>query len=166
METERDVDAESWKDYPLYVRRGAIIPTAAPINWVGEKAIDPVIVEIYPDAQPSSFLYYDDDGLTYAYEKGAYYSVPLACRRDGDKVIFTIEKPEGSFAAPHHAWDLRFHMLDQKPGTVTLDGQKVESKIEQATDGSIVRVTVPVGRAARVEIGIETKGEVHERPQQ
>jgi len=154
-EIERNIDAGTWKDFPLYIRRGAIIPTAAPMNWVGEKPIDPVTVEIYPDKQPTSFLYYDDDGLTYAYEKGVYYAVPLACSREGGKIVFTLGAPTGSFAPPHHDWELRFHLLDAQPGAVTLDGHAAQANVEQAADGKVVSVKVPAGRAARVEINAE-----------
>ena len=154
-EIDRDVDAETWKDIPLYVRRGAIIPTAAPMNWVGEKAIDPVKVEIYPDKEPSSFTYYDDDGVTYGYEKGAFYAVSLECKREGGKIVFTLGSPNGSFAPPHHNWELRFHMLETQPGAVMVNGQAAQAKIEQAQDGKVVTVTMPAGNAGRVEIGVE-----------
>ena len=36
---------------PLYVRGGAIIPMGPEMNYVGEKATDPLTFEIYPDAQ-------------------------------------------------------------------------------------------------------------------
>jgi alpha-D-xyloside xylohydrolase len=53
---------------PLFVRAGSILPLGAPIVSARQKqGISTVLV--YPGAD-SSFALYDDDGNTYAYEKG------------------------------------------------------------------------------------------------
>jgi len=56
---------------PLYVRGGAIIPMGPEMNYVGEKATDPLTFEIYPDAQGKAQVsLYEDDGVSPAYRKG------------------------------------------------------------------------------------------------
>jgi len=53
---------------PLFVRAGSILPLGAAIDSTQQKqAISTVLV--YPGAD-SSFVLYDDDGVTYTYEKG------------------------------------------------------------------------------------------------
>jgi alpha-glucosidase len=58
---------------PLYVRGGAIIPMGPEMNYVGEKATDPLTFEIYPDAQGKAQVsLYEDDGVSPAYRNGVY----------------------------------------------------------------------------------------------
>jgi len=58
-------------ELPIFVREGAIIPMMPDMNYVGEKPIDPLIVDVYPEGS-SSFTLYEDDGVTFDYEKGDY----------------------------------------------------------------------------------------------
>jgi len=54
---------------PLFVRAGSIIPLGVPVESTHEvQAI--AKVRVYPGAD-ASFTLFSDDGMTYAYEKGA-----------------------------------------------------------------------------------------------
>jgi alpha-D-xyloside xylohydrolase len=54
---------------PLFVRAGSVIPLGAPVESTHDK--QPIAhVKVYPGAD-GNFDVYTDDGLTYAYEKGA-----------------------------------------------------------------------------------------------
>jgi alpha-D-xyloside xylohydrolase len=54
---------------PLFVRAGSILPLGAPVESTHEKqAIEKI--RVYPGAD-TSFTLFSDDGITYAYEKGA-----------------------------------------------------------------------------------------------
>lgn len=48
---------------PLFVRKGAILPMVSAGSRIPEKAIDPLILEIYP-AGYSHFVFYEDEGET------------------------------------------------------------------------------------------------------
>jgi alpha-D-xyloside xylohydrolase len=56
---------------PIFVRAGAILPMGPVIQHTGEKVAAPLDFHIFP-GKSSSFTLYDDDGETYAYERGAY----------------------------------------------------------------------------------------------
>ncbi len=72
---------------PLFVRAGSIVPLGAPIESTQQKqAIAKVLV--YPGAD-GSFTLFSDDGMTYAYEKGAGAITTLAW--DDAKHQFTHE---------------------------------------------------------------------------
>ena len=118
---------KSWDDMPLYVKRGAIIPTAPPMLYVGQVPIDPLTVEVYPDAIKSSFTYYDDDGQTYDYEKGVYAEIPITCQLTAEKIAFDIGEQKGSYALATKICLLKFHLLDDKRriDSVTVNGQKL-----------------------------------------
>ena len=58
---------------PMFVRAGAIIPTGPSLNYVGEKPVDSITFNIYPDdAGAASTTLYEDDGLTPSYKNGNF----------------------------------------------------------------------------------------------
>jgi alpha-glucosidase len=152
----------------LFVKRGAIIPTAPPMLYVGEVPIDPLTLELYPDAEKTTFTYYDDDGQTYDYEKNVYAEIPMTCQLAGDKMVFELGAKKGSYVPSTKTCVLKFHLLDdkRKPGTVTLNGQPLaqsdsatalDAKGEGWTEssdasGPIILVRMPMADGQRVEV--------------
>ena len=61
---------------PLYVRAGSIIPVGPDMEWSDQKPADDLLLLVYAGAD-ACFTLYEDDGLTYAYEKGAYSTIKL-----------------------------------------------------------------------------------------
>jgi alpha-D-xyloside xylohydrolase len=61
---------------PVYVRAGAIIPFGPELQYTGEKPADPLTLYVYAGAD-GTFTLYEDDGLTYGYEQGAFACIPL-----------------------------------------------------------------------------------------
>lgn len=106
----RTINSETWLDYPLYVKRGAIIPTAAPMNFIGEKPQETLFVELYPDSQSSTFTLYDDDGETYGYEKGEFVKVPINMQRKDKEISVTFERAVGPFPLSYSTYVLRFYL--------------------------------------------------------
>jgi alpha-glucosidase (family GH31 glycosyl hydrolase) len=91
------VDNRGWADIPLFIRAGAIIPSQPAMDYVGEQPVAELTVDVFPAGQATHFDYYDDDGSTYAYEHGAYYSQRLDTVRRGDATEFDIQAPHGSY---------------------------------------------------------------------
>jgi alpha-D-xyloside xylohydrolase len=61
---------------PIFVRAGSILPIGPELQYVAEKPEDPLTLYIYSGAD-ADFTLYRDDGLTFAYEKGASAEIPL-----------------------------------------------------------------------------------------
>ncbi len=55
---------------PVFAKGGSIIPMQTLTQSTSEKPSDTLFVHVYFGSEASSFSYYEDDGLTYAYEKG------------------------------------------------------------------------------------------------
>ena len=68
--------AAPFDSIPLYVRAGAIIPLGPELQYTQEKPADPITLCVYAGAD-DAFTLYEDDGLTYGYEKGAFTRIPL-----------------------------------------------------------------------------------------
>lgn len=61
---------------PVYVKAGSIIPFGPKVQHVTEKPWDELEIRIYPGAD-GSFTLYEDDGITYDYEKGKFSEIPF-----------------------------------------------------------------------------------------
>ena len=68
--------AAPYQDIPLFVKAGSIIPTGPEIQFVDEKPADPIRLFVYAGAD-GEFDLYEDDGVSYDYEKGAFAIIPL-----------------------------------------------------------------------------------------
>ncbi len=79
---------------PLYIRAGSIVPMGPLVQYANEKPDAPIELRIYPGAN-GTFTLYEDDGHTYAYEKGAYDTIPLSW--DQSTQTLTIGQRVGEF---------------------------------------------------------------------
>jgi alpha-D-xyloside xylohydrolase len=79
---------------PLYIRAGSLIPTGPDVQYVGEKPAAPLIVYVYAGAD-GHFNLYEDDGVSYAYEKGGFTQIPLTWH-DATHTL-TLGPRQGSF---------------------------------------------------------------------
>jgi alpha-glucosidase len=91
------VDSETWRDIPLFIRQGAIIPTQPVEDYVGERPIATVRVEVFPDSTRTEFDYYDDDGRTYAYQHGVYFLQRLTVQAARGAIKLTTAAASGSY---------------------------------------------------------------------
>jgi alpha-glucosidase (family GH31 glycosyl hydrolase) len=83
---------------PMFVRGGAMIPVWPSLNYVGEKPIDQVTFNIYPDdAGAASGSLYEDDGLSPAYKTGAFRRTRLTARRGPRGFTVSSDSVEGSY---------------------------------------------------------------------
>ena len=61
---------------PLFVRAGSILPMGPAMEYSSQSAANPIELRVYPGAD-ADFALYEDDGLTYDYENGAYSTIPI-----------------------------------------------------------------------------------------
>ena len=86
--------AAAYDSMPVHVRAGAIVPTGPDLQYTDEKPVDPLTIWVYAGAD-GNFTLYEDDGLTYGYEKGQFTRIPLHWN-DATRTL-TIGKREGAF---------------------------------------------------------------------
>lgn len=81
------LNSESWTDIPMFIKEGAIIPTQDVQDYVGQETVDHVTVDIFPSGRETSFRYYDDDGETYDYEDGVYFTQEISAQGTGNTEV-------------------------------------------------------------------------------
>jgi alpha-D-xyloside xylohydrolase len=124
---------------PLYARAGAILPFGPEIQYTTEKKSDPITLIVYQGAD-GEFTLYEDDGLTYNYEKGLFARIPLRWN-DASKTL-TIGKRQGAFPEMltertfqvvfvSKAKPVGFSFAPQPDRTVHYSGDEVVVKLKQ-----------------------------------
>ncbi|HVU33658.1 MAG TPA: TIM-barrel domain-containing protein [Opitutaceae bacterium] len=81
-------------EIPLQVRAGSIVPLGPVLQYTDQKPADPIELRVYPGAD-GDFTLYEDDGVTYAYERGVGAMIPL--HWDDRRQVLTIGSRTGAF---------------------------------------------------------------------
>lgn len=115
------IDSETWTDIPVFVKKGAIIPTQKVLDYIGQSSITSVMVDVFPDTTQSSFTYYDDDGISYNYEGNAYFKQVMTVKDNGTNGIsFSVGAKSGTYVPQVQNYIAQIH---GKAGTsVTING--------------------------------------------
>lgn len=83
-----------YEHIPLYARAGQIIPTGRPVEYSAQEQDGALTVHVF-GGKDADFTLYEDDGLTYRYEKGEYSTIPM--QWDEGSRTLTIGQREGKF---------------------------------------------------------------------
>lgn len=124
---------------PLFVKAGSIIPTGPALEYVAQKAADPLIIYVYAGAD-GSFDLYEDDGLNYNYEKGEFSRISF--NYDDNSKIFTIGEREGLFKGMLQKRTIYIRLIDQSrplPMDFQVGGKKVSYSGNKVTVNLSIR---------------------------
>ena len=94
---------------PLFARAGSIIPFGPEIEWSGEKPADDICLYVYSGVDVD-FTLYEDDGLTYGYEKGKFSTIPISW--DEASGTLTIGARQGTFPGALEKRSFRVVLVD------------------------------------------------------
>lgn len=83
-----------YESLPVHVPAGSIVPVGPELQYTGEKPADPILLYVYAGAD-GAFTLYEDDGLTYGYERGEFARIPI--RWNEAARTLTIGAREGEF---------------------------------------------------------------------
>jgi alpha-glucosidase (family GH31 glycosyl hydrolase) len=98
IEGGRTVTLEAALDsMPLLVRAGAIVPTGPVKQYAEQPSTEPVTLTVYPGVD-GAFTFYDDDGLTFAYENGDYQEITM--HWDDARRALTLRRGKGAWKQP------------------------------------------------------------------
>ncbi|WP_233839918.1 TIM-barrel domain-containing protein [Dyella sp. 2HG41-7] len=163
------VDSKTWHDIPLFIREGAIIPTQPVMDYVGEHPVTEITVDVFPAERATHFDYYDDDGGTYAYEHGAFFSQRLTAQRDADGAQFSTDATHGSYKPALKYYLVKVHgvtaaavkvgakALKSYANAEALQAAKGEGwMVDHDRYGDVTIVRLEVGKARHVALSSAT----------
>lgn len=162
-------DATTWKDIPLFVRDGSILATQPLEQYVGQKPVREITLDIFPAQTGTAFTVYDDDGKTYNYERGKSFSQKITAQVKGNETRITIDGATGSYSTFLRTYLLRIH---SRASGIAIDGRKlakVDSRIltpefrpqwTTANDrfGPLVLLRIPAGTRTLSTISVYRDG--------
>jgi alpha-glucosidase (family GH31 glycosyl hydrolase) len=110
---------------PVYLRAGAIIPMQPPMQYTGQKPVDPLILNIWPlaDGHSSSYTLYEDGSDGESYKHGVYALTPISAVQQRDTLTVDIAPVQGGYPGmpASRGYELRL-VADWPPESITADG--------------------------------------------
>jgi alpha-glucosidase len=92
---------------PVFVRESSIIPMQSLVQTTAQAPTDTLTIHVYEGAGSNAFVYYEDDGASYNYEKGDYYRRRILFHPEKKEIVF--EKAEGTYASKFRYIKLALH---------------------------------------------------------
>lgn len=122
--------AAPYDQIPVFAPAGAILPTCDPMRFVGEEPNPALHVDVFSGSN-GQFTLYEDDGLTYRYEKGEFSTIPI--RWNDSTRTLTIGERSGSYKgmATSKSFDISLITRDHHPhlSRVEYAGKAVSVKL-------------------------------------
>ena len=117
-------------EMPIFIRCGSIVPVSD-YGRTTDDPTGPLILAVFPSERPTSFTLYEDDGISFDYEKGAFAETTITARQTGGRVSVALGKRTGGYVSGRKL-RLAVRMPDGKTRTVDLagDGQAHEISLE------------------------------------
>lgn len=141
---------------PTYVRAGAFVPLAKPVQTTRDYATTALDLHYWHDATVSagSGKLYDDDGRTAgAYEAGKYELVRFASRYADGRLAFTLTPETGAHATPTaRRFTLKVHNVAARPRAVTAAGRALP--FDWDAQRKVLDVRLPAVSTAALEVGV------------
>jgi len=104
---------------PVFVKGGSVLPMQKAVSSTSEKT-DELILHVYFGRQSSEFLFYQDDGETFQYQKGEYCKRKIEYYGNENKLI--VGKSEGSLKEHFAKLKIFFHSLPAD--VITINGEQ------------------------------------------
>ncbi len=112
---------------PLFLREGAIVPSREPMQFVDEKPLTKLILDVFPSTEPNTFQYYEDDGKSFDYRQGIYRITEFNCVHHDGELHFVKRRAHDRYNAPERELEIRFHAISKAPREVMLARQPLQS---------------------------------------
>ena len=136
----------------FFVRNGAIVPTQPDVEFIGSAPQTDFIIKVYPHGD-SHFTMYEDDGESYAFEKGAVSYTLFECKEAKKGYEVSANPVRGSFkgmpAERNYTFEIR---STSKPKKVLLNGEKTDNWTWEGDVLTVPAGKVPVSKKTSVSI--------------
>ncbi|MEJ5352046.1 MAG: glycoside hydrolase family 31 protein [Melioribacteraceae bacterium] len=137
------VDGSKWiiketpiNQIPIFLRAGGIIPMQKVLNYVGEEKIDTLEFLVFPSAY-SEYTFYEDDGLTFDYEKGNYSLTKFSINQNQKSISLNVQKIKNDYQSSVTSYSFRFVGVE-KPRKVLVNKNEIKDFIYENNSLKII----------------------------
>ncbi len=138
----------SMQQLPAYVKESSIIPMQSLVQSTSEKPTDTLLLHIYKGNVPNSYTFYEDDGKSFDYEKGAYYKRTISYDPANKRISFS--EADGSLASKFNYIAIILHGFD-KAVPLKLDAVGITAKEGRSSMLNPVSKFDPLGAEGNAE---------------
>ncbi|WP_223088730.1 TIM-barrel domain-containing protein [Zunongwangia sp. SCSIO 43204] len=96
------------EEMPIFIKSGAIIPSQEVQQFVGEKEIETITLDVYPGVD-SKFYLYDDDGKSLDYQNGIFSLTKIELESNPNSTKISINIPEGNYKIENRNYLVKVH---------------------------------------------------------
>ncbi|MDB5019053.1 MAG: glycosyl hydrolase [Pedobacter sp.] len=121
--TEHNI-AAPLDEMPIFVRAGSIIPEYPVMQYVGEKKINEVVLNVYYNEVEVNSFFYEDHGDTFAYEQDIYSEKKFNVKGDS-KTLIIGQSVEGLFTPNYETYSYNVIGLPFKVKSITIDDKEI-----------------------------------------
>jgi len=128
-------------DLPVFVKAGAIIPMQNVVQSTSEKGDGILQLNVWYGKEATSFVYYEDDGSSYDYQKGDYYKRTISF--DPAKNTISLSAVEGSFQSKYKLIKLVLHGFKAGGKSLKVNGKTMALKADTVSfdnDGNVIEI--------------------------
>ncbi|NJB70468.1 alpha-glucosidase [Saonia flava] len=136
---EKWVSADLGK-IPMFIKAGAMIPKYPVQQYVGEKEINELVLDVYYKDGIENSEVYEDQQDGYDYKKGRYSLRKFRLRGKQDELIIQQFK-DGSFITPYKTFKLQFHGLPFSIKTIEVDNEQVEPSSVKLNQNNSIEIS-------------------------
>ncbi|MFD0792359.1 glycoside hydrolase family 31 protein [Mucilaginibacter litoreus] len=136
---------------PVYVKESSIIPMQSQIQNTTETPADTLYLHVYKGDVNNKFVYYEDDGASFDYEKGGYYKRTITYNPAKKTII--LSSVDGSAKSKFSNIKLMLHGFGEAGLSV-----KVNNKAMQAVN-DFQALMVPISRFDPTGLSNPVEGE-------
>ena len=133
--------ARPLEEMPVFLKAGAIVPLQAHVPQGSQLGnVRDMQVMVAPGAS-NTFRLYEDDGVTRAFEQGAFAETPMTLAWSEKEAVFTIGKPEGdaSLVPENRTWTVIFRGW-RKGCTFVSRGKPIAAEYDPQTNTYTVKL--------------------------
>jgi alpha-glucosidase len=105
---------------PVYVKESSIVPMQSLVQTTAEAPSDTLAIHAYKGDVNNTVTYYEDDGASFAHEKGAYFKRTISIDAAARRIVFGAA--EGTYKSKFSKIDLILHGFGDAP--TLMAGQK------------------------------------------
>ena len=112
---------------PIFIKAGSIIPLNEKLNYIGEKEIETLELNVFLNENNTlgSYQLYDDDGISYDYQNEIYNITEFNYQYTDNQIIFNINNIKKNYQQEFKTYKFIFNNLNKSPQSISADGSKL-----------------------------------------